>query len=205
MEWVTGTKDDGSFVGQNNSSLASAAPVPAQMPPQTQTYTLFAKAEGTFLMYTMGDTTSTGNQLTNGLFGALNVQPAYAEWYRSQVSADDLLLATYNANRPDQVPPGSLVCTPPGSSTCTFTFKGKSVKVIKTPDFGSGSGLTKGGYLQTLDNHPLVDYDAVYPKAYLDGTAIPKELWGVPILKMLDSQNNIVHTDLTAMITGPYA
>ena len=56
------------------------------MPPQTQTYTLFAKAEGTFLLYTMGDTSSTGNQLTRGLFGALNVQPAGAEWYRSQVT-----------------------------------------------------------------------------------------------------------------------
>ena len=69
-------QDDGSFVGKNNSSLVSAAPVPAYMPPQTQTYTLFAKAEGTFLLYTMGDTSSNGNQLTRGLFGAVNVQPA---------------------------------------------------------------------------------------------------------------------------------
>jgi manganese oxidase len=219
MEWVTGTQDDGSFVGQNKSSLASTAPVPADMPPNTQTYTLYAKAEGTFLMYTMGDTSSNGNQLINGLFGALNVQPSgmYAdgklwesEWYRSQVTADDLLLATYNANR---LPSGStLVCSPPGSSACTFTIKGKSVKVIKTPDFGSGPGMTKGGYLHTtgsgdpkLDNHPLIDYNAVYPATRLDGTAIPPELVGIPILNMLDANNNIVHTDLTAMITGPKA
>src|SRR6266581_1013174 len=120
MEWVTGAKDDGSYVGTNDSSLASAppppAPTPLPMPPSTQTYTLFAREEGTFLMYTMGDTSTNGDQLTRGLFGALNVQPAGAEWYRSQVSAEDLLLATYNANRADQVPPGSLVCTPPGSS-----------------------------------------------------------------------------------------
>jgi hypothetical protein len=94
MEWVTGTSDDGSFVGKNNSSLASAAPVPPNMPPSTQTYTLFAREEGTFLLYTMGDTTSTGNQLANGLFGALNVQPTGAEWYRSQVSQADLKLVT---------------------------------------------------------------------------------------------------------------
>jgi hypothetical protein len=209
MEWVTGTRDDGSFVGQNASSLASAppppAPTPSPMPPSTQTYTLFAKAEGTFLLYTMGDTTSTGNQLVNGLFGALNVQPTGAEWYRSQVTAADLLLATYNANRPDQVPPGSLVCSPPGSSNCTFTVNGKSVNVIKTPDFGVSPGVTKGGYLNTLDNHPLIDYNAVYPATRLDGTAIPPELVGTPILKMLDAKNNIVHTDLTAMITGPKA
>ena len=98
MEWVTGPGDDGSFVGKNNSSLASVTPVPANMPPNTQTYSLYAKAEGTFLFYTMGDTTSQGIQLTRGLFGALNVQPAGAEWYRSQVTATDLANATYNAN-----------------------------------------------------------------------------------------------------------
>src|SRR5206468_3796161 len=94
MEWVTGPGDDGSFVGKNDSSLASVAPVPANMPPAKQTYTLFAREEGTFLLYTLGDTATTGNQLVNGLFGALNVQPAGAEWYRSQVSQADLKLAT---------------------------------------------------------------------------------------------------------------
>jgi hypothetical protein len=43
-----------------------------------------------------------------------------------------------------------------------------------------------------LDNHPLVNYDATYDN-------------GKPILKMLDSGNNIVHSDLTAIITGPNA
>src|SRR5882724_8783208 len=209
MEWMTGSQDDGSFVGKNSSSLATALPPPpppSPMPtPNTQTYNLYAKDEGTFLMYTMGDTSSEGNQLSRGLFGALNVQPASAEWYRSQVTADDLVLATYNANNPDQVPPGSLVCTPPSGSNCVFTVNGKSVKVIKTPDFGTGPGMTKGGYLHTLDNHPLIDYNAVYPKARLDGTLIPDLLVGVPILKMLDANNNIVHGDLTAIITGPNA
>jgi manganese oxidase len=153
MEWVTGTSDDGSFVGKNNSSLASASPVPVNMPPATQTYNLFAREEGTFLLYTMGDTSSTGNQLTNGLFGALNVQPAGAEWYRSQVSQKDLKL------------------------------------------------VTKG---TTADGHPIIDYAAVYPAGskYPDGTSIPAN---TPILNMLDQNLNIVHTDLTAMITGPKA
>ncbi|MGH8546905.1 MAG: hypothetical protein ACREX3_25485, partial [Gammaproteobacteria bacterium] len=112
-QWVEGSQDDGSFVGVNDSSLASASPAPSPMPPQTQTYTLYAKEEGTFLLYTMGDTSSSGDQLTRGLFGALNVQPAGAEWYRSQITADDLALATYNADNPDQVPPGSLTCQTP--------------------------------------------------------------------------------------------
>ena len=98
QEWVTGSNDDGSFVGKNNSSLATpgAPPTPpAPMPPQTQTYTLFIKQEGTFLLYSMGDATAqpTG-QISRGLFGALNVQPTGAEWYRSQVTQKDLELAT---------------------------------------------------------------------------------------------------------------
>ncbi len=158
MEWVTGAKDDGSFVGKNDSSLATPSPSPAPpagttWPSQTQTYTLYAKAEGTYLMYSMGDTSSVGSQIMNGLFGALNVQPAGAEWYRSQVTQQDLKLAS------------------------------------------SGS---------TPDGHPIIKYDAVYPagSTYPDGTPIPPN---TPILKMLDNNNNIVHTDLTALITGPNA
>jgi hypothetical protein len=176
VKWVHGPEDDGSFVGVNNSSLAGVGS-------PSLTYTVYAKEEGTFLLYTMGDTSSQGTQLARGLFGALNVQPAGAEWYRSQVTADDIARATYNANR---LGPNTLTCTT--ATDCTLTIAGppsRQVKVIKTA----------GGYLNTLDNHPLVDYDATYD----DGT---------PILKMLDTsnnKNNIVHSDLTAIITGPNA
>src|SRR5216684_5622221 len=139
-EWTTSTMDDGSFVGVNPSSLASVAGA-TPPPAQTQQYKLFAKHEGTFLLYTMGDTSSEGDQLARGLFGALDVEPAGAEWYRSQVTQQDLKLAT---------------------------------KAISP------------------DGHPVIDYNAKYQ----DGT---------PILKMLDANNNIVHTDLTAIITGPNA
>lgn len=181
MEWVTGPGDDGSFVGKNTSSLASVTPVPPNMPPNTQTYTLHAKAEGTFLLYTMGDTTSQGIQLTRGLFGAVNVQPAGAEWYRSQVTAAELASATYSANNLGN---NTLNC-PNNSNNCTLTIPGPpqtQVPVIKTPS----------GALNTQDNHPLVNYRAV------DGT-------GTPILKMLNSSNEIVYSDLTAIITGPNA
>src|SRR5689334_3079516 len=97
QEWTSSSADDGSFVGRNNSSLASPnpAPTPPPMPPQQQIYTLFVRNEGTFLLYSMGDTTAvpTG-QISRGLFGALNVQPTGAEWYRSQVTQQDLALAT---------------------------------------------------------------------------------------------------------------
>lgn len=145
-EWTTSTTDDGSFVGVNPSSLASVAGA-TPPPAQTQQYKLFVKNEGTFLLYTMGDTSTEGQQLARGLFGALNVEPAGAEWYRSQVTQQDLKLAT------------------------------KSL---------------------SPDGHPVIDYNAKYAS-------------GVPILNMLkavDAVNKIyeiVHTDLTAIITGPDA
>src|SRR5205085_5595948 len=145
-------------------SLATVAPgpspTPTPMPPQTKVYNLFVREEGTFLIYTMGDTEAqpTG-QLSRGLFGALNVQPTGAEWYRSQVSQQDLALATK-----------------------------------KGP----------GGPLKTAGGQPIVDYNAVYPagSTYPDGTPI---LPNTPILKMLDANLNLVHSDLTAIITGPNA
>jgi hypothetical protein len=163
MEWAIGSQDDGSFVGKNSSSLASPspAPTPPPMPPQKQTYTLYARSEGTFLLYTMGDTEAEPiGQLSRGLFGALNVQPKGAEWYRSQVTQQDMALATRK--------------TPAGAPI-----------------------LTAGG-------QPTVNYSAVYPSGskYPDGTPIPPN---TPILKMLDANNNIVHSDLTAVITGPNA
>ncbi len=183
MEWVDGTKDDGAFAGRNNSSLASANPAPSPMPPQTQTYKLFARQEGTFLLYTMGDSNvQQGLQIMRGLFGALNVQPAGAEWYRSQVTAEDLVRATYNAN---SLPPNATLSACNAQNVCTLTFTGpnaRTIKVIKTST----------GALNTEDNHPLVNYDAVGSD-------------GVPLLKMLDGSNKIVHTDLTAIITGPNA
>ena len=97
QEWVVGPADDGSFVGKNATSLATVppTPIPSPTPPTGRTYTLFVKNEGTFLLYTMGDTEGdpVGGQLSRGLFGALNVQPQGAEWYRSQVSQKDLALA----------------------------------------------------------------------------------------------------------------
>ena len=184
VEWVAGAQDDGAFAGVNNSSLASVNPPPASMPPSTQTYTLFAREEGTFLMYTMGDTSTSGDQLTRGLFGALNVQPSGAEWYRSQVTADDLALATYNANSLPANATLNAGCTP--AANCTLTITGPNAR----PPFAVKR--TPGGLLNTLDNHPLINYDATYT----DGT---------PILKMLDSGNKLVHGDLTAIITGPNA
>src|SRR5690606_5570429 len=47
----------------------------------------------------------------------------------------------------------------------------------------------------TPAGHPIIDYDAVYPTGH--------KFAGLPILRMLDANNEIVHADLTAIITGP--
>lgn len=45
------------------------------------------------------------------------------------------------------------------------------------------------------DGHPKIDYNAVFPLGHAHV--------GTPILRMIDGQGRIVHTDLTAIITGP--
>ena len=83
-----GTASDGSFVGRNPSSLAA--------PGESKVYQLYAKEEGTFLLYSAADNVDdqgnqgnpVANQASLGLFGAVNVQPEWAEWYRSQVTRE---------------------------------------------------------------------------------------------------------------------
>jgi len=151
VEWVRSSEDDGSWVGKNTSSLVA--------PGGNHIYTLYAAHEGTFLLYSTGDNFTTpagaadGGQIPYGLFGAVHVEPKGAEWYRSQVTREDLALAT--------------------------------------------TGRTPAG-------QPVLDYRKVYPQGH------PRA--GLPVLNMLNcpdearqgcpSGGEIVHGDLTAVITG---
>jgi manganese oxidase len=81
-----GINNDGSFVGVNKSSLVALG--------AKRKYKLYAQKEGTYLLYSMGDPNTNGQQIELGLFGAVNVEPPTAEWYRSQITAEDLKLAT---------------------------------------------------------------------------------------------------------------
>jgi hypothetical protein len=176
MPWVNGPQDDGAFVGQNPTSLVS--------PGGKATYLLYAEHEGSYLLYSAGDTwkastNGDGGHLTEGLFGAVNVQPSGsyqtgtqrhgkewdAQWFRSQVTEQDLCLASADHAF--------------ASGVCTR----------KNPDA-----------------LPVIDYNAVYP------TGHPQA--GLPVLSMLCSkavikagatcaENELVHSDLTAVITGP--
>lgn len=223
MNLVDSIGSDGSFVGTNSSSLAKSpqcndpanpgnfipcANTPGQTPPtpakpgETKTYTLYAREEGSFLLYSMGEANTTGqsidylmiDQIAAGLIGSVNIQPAGAEWFRSQVTANDLKLATYNANRLPSKAKLDCPSATSNSAQCKLSITGGAATstVTKAAD----------GYLYSADNHPLINYDAVYPdnSTKADGTKIPA---GTPILKLLDANNNLVYSDLTALITGP--
>ena len=88
LEPATAITDDGFNAGANPDGQVA--------PGGQRTYTLYAAAEGTFLMYSpAGDFNgfNTTQQMA-GLFGAVNVEPRDAEWYRSQVSNADMMQAT---------------------------------------------------------------------------------------------------------------
>ena len=135
LQLVNSIASDGSKVGANASSLVA--------PGGSATYTFYAQREGSHLLYSGAAQTGgegDGGSINAGLFGAVTVQPAGAEWYRSQITNADLVKVT--------------------------------------------TGTTPGG-------QPIINYNA----ASADGT---------PILKILKG-TEIVHTDLTALITGPNA
>lgn len=163
--------DDASFNGINSTSLAD--------PGDTRTYTLIAAEEGAFLLYSTGADIQKGKtfggQLTNGLFGSLNIQPEGAEWYRSQVTEELLSQTIIRWEVPN---------ADPTKSNKIFTEEEVTTKGIYNTDF-------EGAF-------PIIDYNAV------DGS-------GIPILKMYTSSpdrphyRELIHTDLTAIITGPNA
>ncbi|HEV2827551.1 MAG TPA: hypothetical protein VGW76_08075 [Pyrinomonadaceae bacterium] len=225
MNLVDAITSDGSFVGTNSSGLADSPQckdpanpaklipcvnTPGKTPPtpakagEVKTYALYAQAEGSFLLYSLGDANTTGqsidylmiSQIAAGLIGAVNVQPEGAEWYRSQVTANDLQLATYNANR---LPPGATLDCP---ATTIVPAECKLKRVAGGVTTTATVKKMADGYLYSADSHPIINYDAVYPdgSARSDGTTISPK---TPILKMLDANNNLVYSDLTALITGP--
>jgi hypothetical protein len=89
MQLVSSIADDGSWVGNSPSSLVH--------PGGSTAYTFYAEREGGYLLYSTAAVTGgegNGGSLAAGLFGAVNVEPTGAEWYRSQVTAADMQLAS---------------------------------------------------------------------------------------------------------------
>ncbi len=219
MELVYGIRDDSSFVGKNPNSLTNAGT--SGSTPSRTTYTYYARAEGNFLMYSFDD--GDPGQWASGLFGAVNVQPPEAEWYRSQVTHDDLQHATFNASR---LPP-NMTLTPKadankqpmkanvnGVERTVFTLT--TVQVEPEADrhtttaalvwiCQAGDACTLGN-IYTLSGHPVVHYDAVFAS----GKTVLSMLKPVHVRRKRPGSSEIPtgqiqYSDLTAMITGPYA
>jgi len=204
---------DGSWVGSNPNSLAN--------PGESKTYSFCSVEENSYLLYSTGADNGINNdfggQLSQGLFGAITVQPKSAEWYRSQVTRQDLDLATYRSNA--LATNMKLKPKMTGGNQDTFTANGQTYKLWVLTTSGQGPAVNtevtevnqaggpanqNGGFLKTRDFHPIVNYQATYPpnSTWPSGTPIPA---GTPILAILNSNREIVHSDLTAIITGPNA
>lgn len=158
---------DGSFVGNNGNSLAA--------PGQTKTYTYFAEREGAYFMYSTAATTGgagNGGQISAGLFGAVNVEPAEAEFYRSQVTADDLQLAT-GGQAPDGHPLIDYNAEYPaghrwaGLPILKMTKNGEIVHsdlnaIITGPNRGRFAGIYKDTPVNPDRNQPFREFTVIF-------------------------------------------
>ncbi len=145
------------------------------------TYYLRAAAEGSYVLHSAADNIADGTiragQISNGLFGSLVVQPPEAEWYRSQVPEEDLYKATKYWLTTD----GVRTDKPDGKPTIEFKQRNKGF--------------------------PIIDYNAIEMiEKVINGKKMKVPM---PLLKMYNQETpnrrHLVHSDLTALITGPNA
>ena len=209
-------------------------------PGESHTYRFFCSAEGVFmLMSPNGNSFGPPSQKTlshndNGLFGAVNVQPREAEYYRSQVTRKDLRFATMRVNKDFMklewsgeeklnnqpfldgekygLPEGSEIREKQAAATegepdilqepdkQLFKLRFPADQERNTPKVAEVQ-IEENRFLFAKTGQPLINYDAVYPKSH------PRS--GLPVLNMLrkidDKTFELVHSDLTAIITGPNA
>ncbi len=168
---VGGISSDGSFVGQNGSSLVA--------PGGRRTYTYYAIDENVYMITNMGATTGAegaGGTLTFGLYGVVIVEPgipgnagAAAEYYRSHVTNEDMTLATsgtapdghpiinYDASYPNQqpfisenkanLPVLSMLCTPAAASAGVCVKQGTTVELVHSDVNAVITGPNKGKFV----------------------------------------------------------
>jgi manganese oxidase len=210
LELVGGINSDSSAVGANPA--VGGGPGSLVAPGQTGTYTYYAKAEGNYLLYSFDD--ADPGQLASGLFGAVNVEPEGAEWYRSQVTHDQFQSVTFMVSQmpasnrelswkleprldqnkqQERVMMGGVQQNVQNLITEQIQPEDKHTTTIMPVVAGAN------GFVRTMSGHPLINYDAMGPDQK-------------PVLSMLNPPHvaaggtgAIVYTDLTAIITGPYA
>ena len=215
MQWLDAT---------NNKSVESGA---------SHVFRFYASAEGTFMLMSPDSKSFPHTANDYGLFGAVNVQPKEAEYYRSQVTRKDLEFATLRVNphfnayfeealmgaKKDMILSADTFGLPAGleirqilSSQSTKSDKANYAKSasyeLRFPandlhevTLLAEVNIADDRYLSSPSGQPLINYDAVYPQSH------PRA--GFPVLNMLKALSNnrfeLVHSDLTAIITGPNA
>jgi hypothetical protein len=200
-----GIANDGSMVGANPGADAAESTAACGTldvsglvaPGDSTTYELYTPHEGAFIIHSYGATIGSeanGGNLGLGMFGALNVQPKGARLYRSQVTEEEMRLATN----------GHVV------GDCTFDEDPNS------STFGEPIGIH--GVTCNPGGQPIINYDATYPtgdangNGMIDGTETAT-VWdeegkgGLPILRMVTGiegdRGELVHSDINAIIAGP--
>lgn len=199
---IEGISADGSFSGANGVFPTSDAQRLSGLvaPGAKITYVLHAPAEGSYLLYSTSANSGTsgafGGQLSQGLFGAVTVQPKSAEWYRSQVTHDELLAATHRVVDAQRLRKTNKTVTLYGSTFIVYTEPEHGIDVIVTDANDKPASPDSESYLHLPTGQPFLDYQA-------------KRADGTPILRMTmagaGGREEIVYSDLTAIITGPNA
>ena len=90
MELVNDISDDGSFVGENDSSLVAQGAT-------SDPYTIHGREDGSFVGNSYGAPTGgegLGGNTASGLWAVLNVNSRNSAFYRSQLTREELDLAT---------------------------------------------------------------------------------------------------------------
>jgi manganese oxidase len=183
LEWsgLRGSLDDGSWVGMNPSSL-----LPPQLtaPGKELVYTLYAPEEGGYLLYSTADDFTFGNSV-----GKKTIKG------KSGSDGGD-------GGQLQQGLFGAVVVQPEGAEYYRSQVNYEDLCLASKDHEWKKKGET--WTCTRPDRLPEIDYQSVYPKEH------PRA--GLPILAMVKSSeydgkpvHELVHSDLTAIITGPYA
>jgi hypothetical protein len=149
LELVSSIHDDASNVGRNDpTGVASLAP-----PGQSRTYEYYAPKEGAYLVTnpaaTFGGDASNGNG-GSGMFAVVNVEPAGAEFFRNQVTEEELRLATVGR-------------TPSGQPILDYRARYPATNPDGKPSIWAQEGKVRNGValpiLEMLDGDEIVHSD----------------------------------------------
>ena len=177
LEMVDKIENGGTYVGENAVNGIA-------QPGESKVYKYHAPSHGE-AAYLMTSSVVVGGEgdgatIAMGLFGSINVEPAGAQYYRSQLTRQELDWSLDYSNASGLDNEGVLIDDGYGN-------------MIPAPD---------GHYDST--GHPIINYEAVYPSA-----AGPSKV-GLPIINMMagalpdgSGGTEYVHSDLRAIITGP--